>query len=116
MDQDQLLTKEKKITGGYKAFLAKVREAFNTHCDEIKEETTQKLRAVPEDDVEGRKKILQEQKAQLDRTLAELRQLLAQKGAEVRTQLEEIANLRDQESFDLDEELAEVESLEAKAA
>ena len=114
MDDTQLLQQESDITNKYRAFLAQVREAFNKHCDDIKEDATKKFNAVPEEDQDGRKKILTEQKAELDKTLAELKDLLSKKGAEVRTQLEEIANLRDQQSFNLDSELEGVEQEKAE--
>jgi hypothetical protein len=107
MDQVQLLNKEEEITTHYRAFLDEVRQAFDRHCDEIKTETTRKLEGIPETDQETRQRILDEQKAQLDKTLSELRQLLNTKAVEVRTQLEEIANLRDQQDFNVDAALAE---------
>ncbi len=110
MPQDDLTQKEKAITSQYKAFLAKVREAFNKHCDEIKDEAQKKFETIPESNQAERQKVLTEQKAKLDKTLAELKQLLATRGAEVRRELEEIAKLRDEKGFDLDQELAEIET------
>lgn len=112
MDQTQLDQKEQAITESYKAFLRKVKEAFNHHCDEIKEHATDKFNTIPEEDQEGRKKVLAEQKAELDKSLTELKSLLSKRGAEVRDQLEEIANLRDQGDFDLDAQLSQIEEIE----
>ena len=81
--------------------------AFNNHCDEIKERAKQKFEALPESDQDGRRKILEEEKSELDKTLSELRQLFASKGSQVRRQLEEIAQLKEQESFgELDDQLS----------
>jgi len=109
MKETNLTEKENDIASSYRSFLAKVKESFNAHCDEIKEYATAKFNVIPESDQEGRKKVLAEQKAELDKTLSELKELLAKKGAEVRSQLEKIANLRDQQGFDLEAELKEVE-------
>lgn len=109
MEDQGLVQKEQAITSKYRSFLAEVREAFNKHCDEIKEDALKKFNAIPEEDEEGRRKVLDDQKAELDKTLSELKHLLTQKGAEVRKQLEEIAQIRDQQSFDLDAALGEVE-------
>lgn len=106
MDTVQLLEKEEEITTRYRAFLMEVQEAFNRHCDEIKAEFAKKLESIPESDKDARDAILNEQKAQLDKTLIELKQLLNARAAEVRVQLEEIANLKDQQEFNVDEALA----------
>jgi len=50
---DPFIEKEQAITSGYKAFLAQVREAFNKHCDEVKEIATKKFEATSETDKEG---------------------------------------------------------------
>ncbi|MDH5597446.1 MAG: hypothetical protein OEY44_05030 [Candidatus Peregrinibacteria bacterium] len=116
MTTQDLDEKEQHITDRYRAFLAQVREAFNKHCDEIKDRAQAKFDAIPEENEEGRKKVLSEQKAELDQTLAELKQLLNNKGAEVRRELEEIARLKDEQSFDLDEQLEEIVVEEEKHA
>jgi len=107
MDTAQLLNKEEEITTQYRAFLIEVQEAFNRHCDEIKAEITKKLEVIPESDQPARQAVLDDQKAQLDKTLSELKQLLNTRAIELRVQLEEIANLRDQQEFNVDEELAQ---------
>ena len=116
MNGAQLLDKEEEITTRYRAFLLEVQEAFDRHCDEIKAEATKQIAAIPESDQEARKRVLDDQKAQLDQTLMELKQLLSQKAAEVRVQLEEIANLRDQQEFNVDEALAGFGSDQQKEA
>ena len=108
MNEQELSQKETSITSSYQDFLAKVREAFNTHCEEIKNDATKKFEAIPEEDEDGRRKVLEEQKAELDKALAELKQLLAKRGSEVRQKLEEIANLKDQGDFNLDSALDDV--------
>lgn len=107
MNKAQLLDKEEEITTQYRAFLTQVQEAFNQHCDVIKADTMKKLETIPETDEEARKAVIDDQKAQLDKTLAELRHLLNAKAAELRVQLEEIASQRDQQEFNVDEELAQ---------
>jgi len=116
MDELELEQKEEEITGTYRDFLTDVREAFNRHCDQIKAEASSKMEGIPEDDQEARQKVLDEQNAKLDKTLAELKQLLAKREARVRVQLEEIANLREQEEFSIEDELAQVEMPEGKHA
>ncbi|MDH5597259.1 MAG: hypothetical protein OEY44_04085 [Candidatus Peregrinibacteria bacterium] len=116
MTTQDLNEKEQQLTDRYRAFLAQVREAFNKHCDEIKDRAQVKFDAIPEENEEGRKKVLSEQKAELDKTLTELKQLLNSKGAEVRRELEEIAKLKDEQSFDLEEQLEEVAVDEEKHA
>lgn len=114
MEDQDLSQREAAITSSHREFLAKVRNAFNVHCDEIKAQAISKFNAIPTADQPGRKKVLTEQKADLDKTLTELKQLLTKQGNEVRGHLEEIANLRDQQSFDLDTELAVVEKVDVK--
>ena len=52
-----------------------VYQAFNKHCEQVHEETVKKLRETAEDDGEARKQILAEQKAELDKSLAELKEV-----------------------------------------
>lgn len=106
MNQSVLLQREEEIMTQYRAFLDEVQNAFNKHCDEIKAETTRKMTLIPESDQAGRRKVLDEQKAALDRTLAELKQLLNQRGTEMRKQLEKIASIREEQTFQLDNALA----------
>ena len=108
MDLVILQQREAALTSDYRVFLSKVREAFNQHCDEIRDEATRRFDAIPEEDQEERQKVLSEQKQALDKTLSELKALLARKSAELRRQLEDIANLKDSEGFDLDDQLATV--------
>lgn len=114
MDSQSLDQKEADISTSYQDFLDKVREAFNAHCEQIKDKATKKFEAIPEEDEDGRRQVLDEQKAELDTALSELKQLLSKRGAEVRRQLEELANLKDQGDFDLDNELDDVEPDEKK--
>lgn len=110
MNEQVLAQKEEAVTNDYQAFLDKVREAFNARCEQIKDEATRKFEAIPEEDEGGRKQVLDEQKAELDKALSELKQLLSRRGAEVRRELEEIANLKDQGDFNLDTMLSDVVS------
>lgn len=108
-DPQVLEQKEAEITQEYRNFLSEVREAFNHHCDEIKDEAIQAMEGVSEDDEATRQKILDEQNAKLDKTLNELKQLLAKREAQVRAQLEEITNMREQGEFSIENELAQLE-------
>lgn len=93
----------------YHAYFEQVRAAFKQHCQDIKEDTLGKLKTTSDDDKEARKKILMDQKRQLDETLAELKQLLNFQSAKMRKALEEIRRQQDEQQFNLDEELASLE-------
>jgi len=108
MNPDQLDQKEDKITTEYQDFLEQVREAFDRHCDEIRVHAEKKLEGIPETDEEGRKRVQQEEQAELDKTLAELKELLAKRELQVRQQLEEIETTRENEEFNIEDELAQV--------
>lgn len=88
-----------------KEFVDKVYEAFNKHCEEVHEETIKKLRETAEDDADGRKKILEEQKAELDKTVAELKQVLNEKARDARGKMEELEQKKLEKEFDLDKQL-----------
>jgi small-conductance mechanosensitive channel len=76
-------------------YLVKLQEAFNKRCDGIAAATNEKLKTVPEADVEGRKKIFDEQKQQLDQALNELKNEVNHSGGDVRRKLEEIYTQRE---------------------
>ncbi len=97
-----------QTTKEYRAFFEKVRAAFNQHCDEIKDRTEEKLAILKEDDKEGRKAVLLEQKKELDESLSELKQLLANESSRMRKTLEDIRRQQESQSFDLDTALQEV--------
>ncbi|MBU0727321.1 hypothetical protein KKA95_01405 [Patescibacteria group bacterium] len=89
-------------------YIDQVYEAFNKHCEQVHAETVKKLRATAEGDKEARKKILEEQKAELDKTLAELKQVLGKKTREARQRMEKLEQRKMEESFDLDKQLANI--------
>jgi len=93
----------------YHVYFEHVRTAFKGHCREIRNDTLAKLKETAEDDKEVRKKILIDQKKQLDETLAELKQLLNFQSSKMRKTLEEIRRQQDEQKFDLDDELARIE-------
>lgn len=95
-------------TREYRAFFQKVREAFNGHCDELKEQAEAKLDALKPDDKEGRKEVLLWQKEQLDQALAELKQLIANESSKMRKTLEEIRRKQEEQTFDLENELSQI--------
>ncbi len=90
------------------SYIDRVYEAFNKHCEIIHDETIKKIEATEEDDVEARKKILEDQKTQLDKTLAELKQVLTAKTKETREKMEKAEIARNAKEFDLEAELANV--------
>lgn len=116
MDPVQLNQKEDEVTQSYQDFLAEVRQAFDRHCDQIRAQAEKKLAEVPEGDEETRKNIMDEEQAELDRTLTELKELLAKRELQVRQQLEEIETMREQGAFDFESELAQVGTDEEKHA
>ncbi|MBN2087463.1 hypothetical protein JW758_03880 [Candidatus Peregrinibacteria bacterium] len=89
-------------------YIDRVYEAFNKHCELIHEETIRKIDATEEGDVEGRKKILEDQKIELDKTLAELKTVLNAKTRETRKKMEESEKALSEKEFNLEEELASV--------
>lgn len=98
----------RNIAREYRAFFKKVRVAFNAHCEAIKKEAKEGLATLDPDDEEGRKKVLLNQKKQLDTALAELKQLLNFESTRMRKKLEAIKRKQEMESFSLEAELAEV--------
>lgn len=85
-----------------------VYEAFQTHCEEIHAETVKRINETAEDDFEKRKQILLEQKEQLDKTLAELKQVLNDITRQAREKLEEMEKKETEKEFNLDKELANI--------
>lgn len=86
----------------------KVYTAFQSHCEEIHQETVKQINETAEDDFEGRKKILLDQKQKLDQTLAELKQVLNDITRQAREKLEELEKTQTEKSFNLDNELANI--------
>lgn len=108
MNPDELAKKENEVNEKYQEFLSQVREAFDKHCDEIKAQAEKKLEGIPEDDEPAQEEVRQWEESELDKTLAELQELLNRRENMVRKQLEEIEILREQNSFNFEDELAEV--------
>ena len=90
----------------HRAYLNKLHQAFNKRCEKIRQDAHQKIDQTDENDKEVRKKILEEEKRQLDQTLAELKYAVSKSSREAREKLEEIENKRDQSAVDLEKELA----------
>ncbi|MBU0577679.1 hypothetical protein KJ742_06695 [Patescibacteria group bacterium] len=91
-----------------KQYIEQVYAAFNKHCEEVHAETVKKLRATAPDDKEARKKILEDQKKELNETLAELKAVLHAKTKETRERMEKIEKQRMEKEFDLEEQLASI--------
>ncbi|HLG26024.1 MAG TPA: hypothetical protein VI588_04565 [Candidatus Gracilibacteria bacterium] len=79
----------------HRDYLAKLQSAFNQHCDEITKIAKDKMKAVPETEVETRKKIFGEQKKELDEALANLKTEIDSSNAKTRKKLEEIHTQRE---------------------
>ncbi len=94
----------------HKAYLAQLQAAFDKHCDKIGEEAKAKLDQTSEEDDEARKKIMEEEQAQLSKALAELKQVVNHTNRDVYKKLEEIENQRSAMGLSLDEELAQIET------
>jgi hypothetical protein len=94
-----------KTAQEYKKFFDKVHESFIRHCEEIKVKTNSALDATAEQDSATRQKILEDQKKELDTSLAELKQLLDQKGREARIKLEDIVQQQESSAVNLEQEL-----------
>lgn len=93
----------------HRTFLDQLHKAFDKKCDAIGAEAEKKLKALPEDDAEGRAKVAQEEKQLLAKTLAELKYAISKSEGAARKKLEEIQTKLEQKSMNLDEELAGVE-------
>ncbi len=79
----------------HKDYLTKLQEAFNIHCAQITAQTQQRLKEIPENDIESRGKIIEEQKKLLDEALSQLKKEINESGAKNRKKLEEIHTLRE---------------------
>lgn len=85
-----------KTVEAHRAYLEKLHTAFQRRCEEIRAKSHQKLNALPANDTEGRKKAVAEEKAELAKTLAELKAAIARNSHDARLKLEEIeARLED---------------------
>ena len=87
------------------SLIDKIYQAFNEHCEIIHQEAVKKLEALPEEDVEGRKAVLTEQKAQLDKTLAELKAVLNNIVRRERDRIEEEEKNQFESNFNIDSAL-----------
>jgi len=106
MNNDEFQLRYEETMTKYHDFFEHVRVAFKGHCEDIKKKTLKKLEGVPEEDKEGRERILLDQKGELDGTLSELKQLLNFQSSKMRQALEEIRKEQETQSFDLEQELA----------
>jgi ABC-type transporter Mla subunit MlaD len=83
-----------------------VYNAFTKHCEEIHEETVNKLKETTDQDIEARKIILKDQKTKLDQTLAELKNVLNDITRKAREKIEDLEKAETEKSFDMDSQLA----------
>lgn len=86
-----------KTVNDQRDYLLQLQQAFNQHCDGITAETQKKLTVIPESNLEERKRIFDDQKKQLDDTLAQLKKEIDASHAKVRKKLEDIHRQREEE-------------------
>jgi DNA anti-recombination protein RmuC len=107
-DEDSLAQLYNETIDDNRAYLKRLHDSFNRHCEVIGEEAKKKLEAIPETEEEARQKILAEEKQQLDKTLAELKYAITKSSSDARATLEEIQNKLDSKTLDLDAELNQI--------
>jgi len=90
----------------HNSYLEKIHTAFDKRCEEIGEQTKQKLSKVEESDQEAKTAILQEEQELLNKTLAELKYAINRSNANARKTLEEIENKMDTKDNNLEKDLA----------
>ena len=90
----------------HNSYLEKIHAAFDKRCEEIGDQTKQKLSKVDESDQEAKSAILQEEQELLNKTLAELKYAINRSNSNARKTLEEIETKMDTKSVNLDDELA----------
>lgn len=88
-----------------RAYLAKLQDAFNQHCDQITTESEARLKNIPVTDLEARQQVEQEHKKKLDEALSQLRNEIERSSRDTRTKLEEINNQREESKLDELEQL-----------
>ncbi len=86
-------------------FLEKLHQAFDRRCEQIGTEAKKKLSELNDSQEEERTTILEEEQAQLDQTLAELKYAINKSNANARQKLEEIQSKLDEQELDLENEL-----------
>jgi len=85
----------KQVIQAQREYLLQIQNAFNKRCDEVAAMTNEKLKVVPETDLDGRKKIFDEQKKNLDEALNQLKNEVNRSSTEVRKKLEDLYTQRD---------------------
>lgn len=92
----------------HKGYLEKIHNAFNARCEKIRVAAHAKLDALPETDQEGRKKVLAEEKTELDKVLSELKRAIRKSSQDARAKLEEIETRMEGGGVNLERELAKI--------
>jgi len=105
-DEETLASLYNQTIEAHNTYLEKLHAAFDKRCEQIGEETKQKLSKVPESDQETKNQILKEEQELLDKTLAELKYAINKSNSNARKKLEEIENKLDAKEVNVDEELA----------
>ena len=105
-DENALTNLYNETIEHHNSYLEKLHAAFNRRCDEIGENTKQKLSKVDESDQEAKTAILQEEQELLNKTLAELKYAISKSNSNARKKLEEIETKLDAKGANLEEELA----------
>ena len=89
----------------HRAYLKRLHDSFNAHCEKIGADAKEKLSTVGETDEAKRKEILIEEQKLLDQTLSGLKYAINKSSADARQKLEEIQNKLEESKIDLDAEL-----------
>jgi hypothetical protein len=90
----------------HNSYLEKIHSAFDNRCEEIGEQTKEKLSKIGESDQEAKAAILQEEQELLNKTLAELKYAINRSNSNARKTLEKIETKMDTKGANLDDELA----------
>ncbi len=107
-DPQELNRLYNKTVDHHKQYLDKVHQAFDRRCEEIKLATHEKLNGLPESDQQGRQQTLDEEKAELDKVLSELKMTLQKSSQDARQKLEEIEARLDTHEFDFETQLTTI--------
>lgn len=91
----------------HKTYLKKLHDAFDRRCEQIRLDSHKKLNATPESDPDKRKKVIYEEKVELDKVLSELKQAITKSSGDARKKLEEI-EAKMEGGISLEKELANV--------
>ncbi len=99
---------EDNIIASEEAFAKKVQAAFEKHCDEIHQRAKSELEALAPDDVAGRKAVLDKEKADLDQTVSELKEVISFQEKAMNEKLEALDDQKEENNINLEQQLAQI--------